>query len=256
MRIALGIEYAGNNFAGWQIQSNTRSVQECVETALSKVANHPVKVTCAGRTDTGVHALGQVIHADVTAQRTMHSWVFGANANLSKDISVLWAIPVDDNFHARFSALTRHYRYIILNRGTRPALLAKRVTWNYKPLEVEWMQTAANYLLGTHDFSSYRAVACQAKNPTRTISYLNVSRSNERILLDISANAFLHHMVRNIAGVLMTIGSGEQPPEWARTVLNARDRTRGGITAPADGLYLCGVDYPKPYIFPKITFDW
>jgi len=256
MRIALGIEYAGNNFAGWQIQSDARSVQECVEAALSKVANHPVKVTCAGRTDTGVHALGQVIHADVTAQRTMHSWVFGANANLSKDISVLWAIPVDDNFHARFSALARHYRYIILNRGTRPALLAKRVTWNYKPLEVEWMQTAANYLLGTHDFSSYRAVACQAKNPTRTISHLNVSRSNERILLDISANAFLHHMVRNIAGVLMTIGSGEQSPEWARTVLNARDRTMGGITAPADGLYLCGVDYPKPYIFPKVTFNW
>jgi len=256
MRIALGIEYAGNNFAGWQIQSNARSVQECVEMALSKVANHPVKVTCAGRTDTGVHALGQVIHTDVTAQRTMHSWVFGANANLSKDISVLWAIPVDDNFHARFSALTRHYRYIILNRGTRPALLAKKVTWNYKPLEVEWMQTAANYLLGTHDFSSYRAVACQAKNPTRTILHLNISRSNERILLDISANAFLHHMVRNIAGVLMTIGSGEQSPEWARTVLNARDRTMGGITAPADGLYLCGVDYPKPYIFPKVTFNW
>lgn len=253
MRIALGIEYAGNNFFGWQLQDQRPTVQASVEAALSKVANHPVKAVCAGRTDTGVHALGQVIHADVTAQRSMRSWILGANANLPQDVSVLWAQPVDDKFHARFSAQARHYRYVILNRLTRPALLAKRVTWEYKPLDIERMQAAGNYLLGTHDFSSYRAVACQAKTPVRTISRLKVSRVDEQMIIEISANAFLHHMVRNIAGVLMTIGSGEQVPEWARTVLEARDRTEGGVTAPAEGLYLCGVDYPDPYRFPKAT---
>lgn len=253
MRIALGIEYAGNNFAGWQIQSNVRSVQQCVETALSKVANHTVKVTCAGRTDTGVHALEQIVHADVTAQRTMRSWVFGANANLSKDISILWATPVANTFHARFSALARHYRYIIVNRPIRSALLTKKVTWYYKHLEIEPMQTASKYLLGTHDFSSYRAVACQAKSPVRTISHLNVSRCADRVIIDISANAFLHHMVRNIAGVLMTIGCDERPPEWAHTVLEARNRTLGGVTALADGLYFCKIDYPEIYTLPKIS---
>ncbi len=254
MRIALGIEYAGADFFGWQFQPHARNVQGCVEAALSKVANHPVKVVCAGRTDTGVHALGQVVHADVTAQRSISSWVLGTNANLPSDVSVLWAQPVDENFHARFSARARHYRYVILNRRTRPALLAKRVTWEYKPLEVERMQVASHYLIGTHDFSSYRAVACQAKNPVRTVSRLTVSRVDEQVIIEISANAFLHHMVRNIAGVLMTIGRGEQPPQWARTVLEAQDRTMGGVTAPPGGLYYCGVDYPAPYQFPKMSF--
>jgi len=251
MRIALGIEYAGNNFFGWQIQPHAPSVQACVEAALSKVANHCVKVVCAGRTDTGVHALGQVIHADVTAQRSIRSWIFGTNANLPEDVSVLWAQMVDDNFHARFSAQLRHYRYIILNRPTRPALLSKRVAWEYRPLNIEHMQAGGNYLLGTHDFSSYRATACQAKTPVRTISRLKVYRVNEYVIIEISANAFLHHMVRNIAGVLMTIGYGEQTAEWARTILEARNRTLGGVTAPADGLYLSAVDYPEPYVFPK-----
>jgi tRNA pseudouridine38-40 synthase len=251
MRIALGIEYVGSDFFGWQFQPHARSVQGCVEAALSKVANHAVKVVCAGRTDTGVHALGQVIHADVTVQRTMRAYVLGTNANLPQDVSVLWAQPVDENFHARFSARARHYRYVILNRPTRPALLAKRVTWERKPLDAERMQAAANYLIGTYDFSSYRAVACQAKNPVRTVSRLTVSRFDEQVIIEISANAFLHHMVRNIAGVLIAIGRGEQLPEWARTVLEARDRTIGGVTAPASGLYFCQVDYPAPYIFPK-----
>jgi len=253
MRIALGIEYAGDDFAGWQIQTNAPSVQEYVETALSIVANHTVKVTCAGRTDTGVHALEQIVHTDVTAQRTMRSWVFGANANLAKKVSVLWAVPVDDSFHARFSAVTRHYRYIILNRSMRPALLSKKITWYYKPLKIEPMQIAGKYLLGTHDFSSYRAVACQAKNPVRTISHINVARFAEQVVIDISAKSFLHHMVRNIAGVLMTIGCGEQPPEWAHTVLEARDRTLGGVTAPADGLYFRKVDYPEKFRLPQIA---
>ncbi|MDM8558366.1 tRNA pseudouridine(38-40) synthase TruA [Candidatus Parabeggiatoa sp. HSG14] len=254
MKIALGIEYAGNDFHGWQSQSHARNVQDCVEAALSKVANHPVTVICAGRTDAGVHALGQVVHADVTAPRTMRSWVLGTNANLPNDVGVLWAQPVDENFHARFLAQARHYRYLILNRPTRPALLAKRITWQYKPLDVERMQAASHYLLGTHDFTSYRAKACQAKNPVRTISYLTISSIDDQVMIEISANGFLHHMVRNIAGVLMTIGCGEQPPEWARTVLEARDRTVGGVTAPAGGLYFCKVDYPEPYIFPKPNF--
>ena len=256
MRVALGIEYVGTDFHGWQSQEDTYTVQGCVEAALSQVANHPVQVICAGRTDTGVHALSQVIHMDVTAERSMRAWVFGANANLPKTISVLWAQPVDSAFHARFSALARHYRYVILTRTIRPAVLAKRVTWSYRQLDVARMQQAGNYLIGTHDFSAYRAVACQAKSPVRTLHSLQVSaHSAELIVLDICANAFLQHMVRNIAGVLMTIGSGEQPPEWAQTVLQARDRTLGGVTAPAYGLYFVGVDYPDPYRFPKVTRD-
>lgn len=254
MKIALGIEYAGNDFFGWQIQPHARSVQGCVEAALSQVANHPITVICAGRTDTGVHALEQVIHAEVTAQRSMRSWVLGTNANLPSDVSVLWAQPVDDQFHARFSALARHYRYLILNRTTRPALLAKRVTWEHKPLDIEAMQIAGNSLLGTHDFSSYRSSYCQAKTPIRTITHLGISRNKDQITINISANAFLHHMVRNIMGVLIPIGCGEQKPEWARQVLEAKNRTVGGMTAPASGLYFCRVDYPEPYLFNKVNF--
>ncbi len=256
MRIALGIEYVGSDFFGWQYQPHARSVQACVETALSKVANHPIKVVCAGRTDTGVHALGQVIHADVTAQRSMRSWRLGTNTHLPNDVSVLWVQPVEENFHARFSALARHYRYVILNRPSRPAVLFKRTTWAFKKLDVEAMQIAGNYLLGKHDFSSYRAITCQAKTAIRTISRLSVFRINERVIIDISANAFLHHMVRNIAGVLMSIGYGEQSPEWAKILLEARDRSIGGVTAPPDGLYFCAVDYPLPYIFPKANLSF
>ena len=251
MRIALGLEYTGTHFCGWQTQPHAPSIQHHVETALSKVANHPITVTCAGRTDTGVHATAQVIHTDVTAPRTMRSWILGTNANLSTEISILWAQPVDENFHARFTAQARHYRYLILNRPTRPAILAKRVTWERKPLDIEPMQAAAKQLIGTHDFTSYRATACQAKSPIRTITHLTIARTNQQITIDIAANAFLHHMVRNIAGVLMTIGRGEQQPKWAKTVLEARNRTAGGITAPPDGLYLYQIDYPEPYNFPK-----
>jgi len=256
MRVALGIEYVGTDFHGWQSQEHTETVQGHVEAALSQVANHPVQVICAGRTDAGVHALNQVVHMDVTATRSMRAWVLGANANLPTTISVLWAQPVDAAFHARFSALARHYRYVMLTRSIRPAVLAKRVTWSYRPLAVARMQQAGDYLVGTHDFSAYRAVACQAKSPVRTVHSLRVFAPRaELIVLDICANGFLQHMVRNIAGVLMTIGSGEQPPEWAHTVLQARDRTVGGVTAPACGLYFVGVDYPEPYGFPRVTRD-
>ena len=249
MRIALGIEYDGNNFVGWQIQPKLRSVQGCVEIALSKVANHPVKVFCAGRTDTGVHALEQVVHADVNVERLKNSWVLGANSNLPKDVSVLWSKKVDDNFHARFSAKSRHYRYIIFNSPVRPAILYNRVTWEFRPLNVQYMQEASKYLIGTHDFSSYRASACQANSPIRTILSLKISCIEKKIIIDISANAFLHHMVRNIAGVLIEIGRGEKPIKWANEVLKAKDRRLGGITARPNGLYFVKVDYPEPYLF-------
>ena len=250
MKIALGLEYLGSRFCGWQFQSHAHTVQECVETALSQVANHPVQVICAGRTDTGVHALEQVIHTEVTAQRSLRTWVLGGNRYLPQDISILWAHPVEESFHARFSVLERHYCYLILNRMSRPALFMDRVTWECRPLDEQSMQSAANHLLGTHDFTSYRSSACQAKNPIRTINQISVYRENEWIILEVSANAFLHHMVRNIAGVLMAIGRGEHPPWWAKTVLEAKDRKVAGVTAPAEGLYLSQIDYPKSYGLP------
>lgn len=254
MRIALGIEYDGSEFCGWQLQKDAvRTVQGAVEAALGKVANHEVRVTCAGRTDTGVHATEQVIHFDTEALRDERAWVYGANANLPKDVVVLWARPVADDFHARFSAQRRAYRYVIFTREVRPTFLAYRVTWHYKPLDTALMQAAGNFLLGEHDFSSYRAVACQAKSPVRTLHKLEVSTQGSFIFIDVEANAFLHHMVRNIAGVLMAIGSGEQPVEWSREVLEARDRTLGGVTAPPHGLYLSKVGYAKKFAIPQLS---
>lgn len=250
MRIALGVEYDGTDFCGWQIQSGVRTVQECLEQALSRVADHPVQVVCAGRTDTGVHGLGQVVHFDSDAQRDERAWVLGGNANLPGDIAVRWARPVSQRFHARFGALRRHYRYQILNRGTRPAVGRNRFCWIHRPLDVERMQRAARYLIGEHDFSSYRAVACQAKNPVRTLYRLDVQRGEEVITIDVVANAFLHHMVRNIAGVLITIGSGDQEPQWAEAVLHYRDRTLGGVTASPQGLYFMAVEYAPEFELP------
>lgn len=250
MRIALAIEYNGQAFCGWQLQDHSPSVQGAVEQALSKVANHPVRVICAGRTDTGVHASEQVIHFDTDAERSEYSWVHGANANLPKSITVLWAKQVSEDFHARFSAVGRAYRYIIFNRRTRPSWLNGLVSWEYRELDVSRMQEAAGYLVGEHDFSSYRALGCQAKSPVRTVRKLSITRQGEFIYLDIEANAFLHHMVRNIAGVLMSIGAGEQAPIWARQILELQDRTLGGVTAPPDGLYLVRVDYPAEFAIP------
>lgn len=250
MRIALGIEYNGQAFCGWQYQDHSPSVQAVIEQALGKVANHPVRVICAGRTDTGVHASEQVIHFDTGAERTEYSWIHGANANLPKSVTVLWARQVDEAFHARFSAVGRAYRYIILNRRIRPSWLNGLVSWEYRALDEKRMQQAANYLVGEHDFSSYRALGCQAKSPVRTVRKLAIERHDEFIYLDIEANAFLHHMVRNISGVLMSIGAGEQEPAWAERVLELRDRTLGGVTAPPDGLYLVRVDYPAEFAIP------
>lgn len=254
MRLALGVEYDGSAFSGWQYQDHSPSVQEAVEGALSRVANQTLRVHCAGRTDTGVHASGQVIHVDTDAEREMRSWVYGANANLPKTVAILWAQPVSDEFHARFSAVRRRYRYVIFNRHVRPTYLAYRTSWCYRDLDVERMSAACSFLIGKHDFSSYRAVACQAKSPVREVYELSVRRHGELILIDIEANAFLHHMVRNIAGVLMEIGRGEREPAWAGEVLEYRDRRLGGITAPPYGLYLTRVVYPEPFAIPQTPY--
>ncbi len=252
MRVALGIEYNGRAYCGWQYQDHSPSVQARVEKALAHVANHDVRVICAGRTDTGVHAYTQVVHFDTSSQRSEYSWAFGANTKLPADISVLWAKQVDESFHARFSATSRLYRYVILNRRIRPGLLKDQVSWEFRPLELEPMQKAARYLIGEHDFSSYRAVACQASSPVRTLKQLEVKQNGELFSLDLEANGFLHHMVRNIAGVLLSIGAGEAEPIWAKDVLEKRDRTQGGLTAPPDGLYFVGVRYPEEYKLPSL----
>ena len=249
-RVAMGVEYDGSSFHGWQIQDHADTVQERLEKAVSSVANHPARVHCAGRTDSGVHGLGQVIHFDTDALRTPRSWVLGSNVNLPPEINVTWAREVSRDFHARFSAMSRRYRYLILNRSTRSAIWRDRATWLHRPLDEARMQAAAAHLLGTHDFSSYRALGCQAKSPVRTLQRLDVSRQHDRIIIDVTADGFLHHMVRNIAGVLVAIGEGERPVEWSREVLGYRDRSLGGVTAPPQGLYLVGVAYPEVFQLP------
>jgi tRNA pseudouridine38-40 synthase len=247
MRIALGVEYNGSQFYGWQRQSNADSVQQRLENAISKVANASIVTITAGRTDTGVHATEQVVHFDCDNQRELKAWVQGVNRYLPNSISVLWAKRVQDEFHARYSAQSRLYRYVIFNHATRPALLDHLVTWEYATLNLQKMQHAAEHLLGTHDFTSYRAVACQAKSPIRTISEITLRKHNEFICMDIHANAFLHHMVRNIMGVLVSIAKGEQAEDWSLDVLQKCDRTLGGITAPAAGLYLVKVQYDESF---------
>jgi len=250
LRVALGVEYDGSRFFGWQVQPHARSVQQDLEASLGKVANHPLRTVCAGRTDTGVHAIGQVVHFDSDAQRTERSWLLGSNVNLPGDVSVVWAKLVADEFHARFKAVSRRYRYVILNRETRCSVINQKVTWEREPLDSSKMHAAAQGLAGQHDFSSFRAVKCQAKHPVRTIYSITVSQSGDLIFLDIIANAFLHHMVRNIAGVLMSIGRGRKPVSWVSELLERCDRRVGGVTAPADGLYLVAVDYPEEFAIP------
>jgi len=251
MRIALGVEYDGSGFRGWQLQGKgVRTVQGCLEQALSRVAGESVATVCAGRTDAGVHAAAQVVHFDTAAERSPRSWILGSNSNLPADISVLWACPAAPTFHARFAALARRYRYLILNRPYRSALRHRRVAWYCPPLEVERMAAAATYLLGEHDFTSFRAQGCQAKSPVRTLYTLTVQRQQDLILIDVEANAFLHHMVRNIVGVLLAVGAGERPVHWVQEVLAARNRALGGVTAPAAGLYLVAVRYPEEFGLP------
>ena len=250
MKLAACIEYDGSAWCGWQRLGHAPSVQEEVERALSKVAAEPVSVVCAGRTDSGVHASGQVIHFETSAERPLRGWLFGSNVNLPDSIALRWIQPVAEDFHARFSALSRRYRYVILNRMARPALLKKRVTWQYHPLDADAMHVAAQALVGEHDFSSFRAAGCQASHARREVQSIAVSRVGDMLYVDIVANAFLHHMVRNIVGSLLKVGDGERPVEWMGELLALQDRTQAGVTAPADGLYLVYVEYPARFGLP------
>jgi len=251
MRVAMGVEYDGSAYHGWQAQkTGVATVQGMLEKSIAKVADHDIGVVCAGRTDAGVHGVGQVVHFDTEAVRSNRSWLLGTNVNLPMDINVTWVKMVAEDFHARFKAESRSYRYMILGRNTRSAIWHNRAVWMHQPLDEERMNQAAQALIGQHDFSSYRAISCQSKTPVKTIHHLNVTRDGPRIILDITANAFLHHMVRNIAGVLMAIGSGQREIGWSKEVLEHKDRTKGGVTAPPQGLYLMRVGYPDEYGIP------
>ncbi len=250
MKIALGIEYNGHGFHGWQTQQNLPTIQSCLEEALSNIADERIITFCAGRTDAGVHATGQVIHFETKAKRNMRAWVLGTNTHLPPTIAVRWASVVDDDFHARYKALSRAYRYIIYNHTSRPALLTSRITWNYDVLNLATMQAASQYLIGELDFSSFRSSECESPTPMRNVTHININRIDDYIVIDIQANAFLHHMVRNIVGALMHIGAGFEEPEWMRKVLLARDRRQAVETAPPYGLYLVKVTYPDIYKIP------
>jgi tRNA pseudouridine38-40 synthase len=251
-RIALALEYVGASYSGWQKQSapQLNTVQHELEQALSKIADHKVTVSCAGRTDSGVHATCQVVHFECKIDRGEKAWVIGSNSILPPDIRVVWARNVSDDFHARFSALFRRYQYVILEGKVESAILAGRVTQQRPGLDHHAMNEAAQLLLGERDFTSFRAAGCQSKTPNRNVHAVSVTRSGNFVLLDIQANAFLQHMVRNIAGSLLSIGRGEQDPRWIGQLLDARDRGKAGVTASPDGLYLVGVGYPAEFNLP------
>ncbi len=249
-RIALGIEYDGGAYAGWQRQAAAPSIQALLERALARVADAPVALICAGRTDAGVHACGQVAHFDTAAQRTPRAWLLGANTYLPADISVRWARPVPDHFHARYSALSRSYRYLILNRASRSALAAGRALIVHAALDVAAMRAGAAALLGEHDFSAFRSSECQSRSPVRVLQRLRVERSADWVMIEISANAFLHHMARNVVGMLIAIGQGQAGPQYASELLATRRRDARLVTAAAAGLYLWHVEYPAQFRLP------
>jgi len=251
MRYALGIEYDGKNYCGWQKQTHSPSVQETLEIALSKIADEPIEVVCAGRTDTGVNGTNQVIHFNTTKVRKDVAWTLGVNTNLPKDIAIRWVKQVNEEFHARFSATARRYRYVINNAPFRPAILGSGVTFCHHVLNEVNMHQAAQILVGEHDFTSFRTVHCQANSPIRTLYHCNVTRIGDYVILDVKGNAFLHHMIRNIAGSLMRVGRGLETIEWIAEVLTAKNRCVAGMTAPAGGLYFVDVDYPENFNIPK-----
>ncbi len=250
VRIALGLEYDGSRFCGWQTQPSGCGVQDALEEALAEVASCPVSVVAAGRTDTGVHATAQVVHFDTEAQRPDTAWVRGVNAHLPAGVAVCWARPMGEDFHARFGARERRYRYLLLNRPVRPALYAGKAGWYHAPLDVGRMAEAAALLVGEHDFSAFRAAECQAKSPVRHLRHLSVRREGEWVIFDLAANAFLHHMVRNIVGCLVYVGKGRHPPAWLGELLAERDRRLAAPTFAPDGLYLTGVDYDPAFALP------
>lgn len=260
-RYAAAVEYDGGPFSGWQMQDGPRTIAAELVRALSRVAAHPVEIVCAGRTDAGVHATGQVIHFESAAPRSLRAWTQGANANLPPEISILWVRPVPAHFHARFSALSRCYRYLISNRPVRPAIWRGRAAWVQSPLDVAAMNEAARHLLGEHDFSAFRAAECQSRSTVRRLDRLEVravpipgadeAAAGRLLEVTVQANAFLHHMVRNLVGLLIVVGRGSAPPAHAAEVLQARDRRRAPPTAPAEGLYLHSVEYPAAFGLPE-----
>jgi len=250
-RLAVGIEYQGSAYCGWQVQSAARSVQAMVEAALSRVADQSIALTCAGRTDAGVHARAQVAHFDTEVVRAAHAWLLGANTYLPSDISLQWVRAVPRHFHARYSALSRTYRYLILNRVARSALAAGRALLVHQRLEIELMQQAARPLIGEHDFSAFRSSECQAHSPVRQLRALSIERRGDWVSIEVTANAFLHHMVRNIVGLLLAIGLKRAAPERAREQLESRARSQGEATAAALGLYFWQVEYPGAFGLPQ-----
>jgi tRNA pseudouridine38-40 synthase len=255
-RIACRIEYDGGQYNGWQSQpfEGVTTVQDKLEHALAQIACEPVRVHCAGRTDTGVHGFSQIIHFDTPVERSCKAWVMGGNANLPFDIRIHWAQPVAADFHARFSAQSRRYRYVIGNTAIRSALQSGQVTWHRRSLDAVAMERAAQSLLGERDFSAFRAASCQSTTPMRNVQAVQVSRRGELVVIDIQANAFLHHMVRNIAGSLMAVGDGRKPVLWIGELLEGRDRTVAAETAAPDGLYLAGIEYPAQFDLPETPY--
>lgn len=250
MRIALGIEYDGSRYCGWQTQPSGGAVQDCLDRTLSRIAAHPVVSQCAGRTDAGVHAIGQVVHFDTEAQRPLSAWVRGVNTLLPRSCGVLWAREVAPGFHARFSARGRAYLYVLLNRRERPGLFAEHLGWHHRDLDLQRMREAAGMLLGTHDFSAFRASECQARTPVKTLRCIDIVRRGELFVFHLRADAFLHHMVRNIVGSLVRVGNGSRPVEWMAQVLAERDRSRAAPTFAAGGLYLAAIEYDCAWGLP------
>ena len=250
MRIVLGVEYDGTPYCGWQSQPDVPTIQDTLQAALSGIAGEPISILAAGRTDTGVHALEQVVHFETTAARSLAAWVRGTNALLPKSIAVLWAHSVPDEFHARFSAEARSYQYVLINRPSRSAVHHGKAGWFHAPLDMEKMREAAVHLVGEHDFSAFRASECQAKSPVKHLMQLDISKQGDTIIFDLTANAFLHHMVRNIVGCLVYVGKGKHPPEWMKTVLESRNRAAAAPTFAPDGLYLRHISYDAKWGLP------
>jgi len=255
-KIAMCVAYDGTCYRGWQKQASSESIQAFIETALTRMAKHPVVVHCAGRTDAGVHASKQVIHFETVTQRDAHEWTHGTNFYLPRDVRILYAQSVDTHFHARFSAISRIYHYIIDIQNVFSVFLKNKVMHSSYSFDLEAMQVAAQYLLGEHDFSAFRGRDCQAKTPVRTVYDISVRQNANIVIIRCHANAFLHHMVRNIVGSLLEVGRKKKAPDWVSTVLSSRDRRCAGPMAVASGLYLTDVIYPSPYIFPPMPFLW
>ena len=256
MRIALGVEYFGSSFHGWQSQTNGGTVQDALQAALGEIAGQPIGVICAGRTDAGVHASHQVVHFDAPVERPLTAWVRGVNSALPQEVAVRWAQPVNAEFHARFSARGRRYRYLLLNRPQRPGLWSGRVGWFHGPLALAPMQAAARGLVGEHDFSAFRAAGCQAKTPVKTLWRADVCQQGNLFIFDFEASAFLHHMVRNLVGSLVYIGKGTQSPDWIAELLQARDRKQAAPTFSPDGLYFRGPIYEPHWGLPDPDDDF